>query len=98
MGLGRGAGPRSPPRLSGRSQHFMRASAHFDRIANAFLRAFENGFRDQIANRVGAPGKVELNADLVEHKGHKVDVFLVEWHVLKDAIGRHWASLRLGHM
>jgi len=35
------------------------------------------------------PGKAELNADLVEHKGHKVDVFLVEWHVLKDAIGRH---------
>jgi hypothetical protein len=57
-----------------------------------FLRALENGLRDQIANRVGASGKIELDADLIEHKGHKVNLFLVEWHVLKDAIGRHWTS------
>jgi hypothetical protein len=75
-----------------------RASAHFHRIANAFLRAFENGFRHQVANRVCASGKTELNAHLVEHKGHKVNVFLVEWHVLKDAIGRHRTSCRGAHI
>jgi hypothetical protein len=70
-----------------RLQHLVRALAHFDGIANAFLRAFKNGFRDKIADRVGAAGKTELDGDLVEHKTHEVDVFLVEWRVLKDAIG-----------
>jgi hypothetical protein len=70
----------------------MRASPQFNGIANALLRALENGLCDEIADRVGAPGKVELHADLIENEGHQVNVFRVEWRVLENAIDRHGTS------
>jgi len=57
------------------------------------LRTFENCFRDHIADRVGASGKPKLDTELVKHKGHEVNVFLIEWCVLKNAVGRHRTSV-----
>ena len=57
------------------------------------MRTFENCFRDHIADRVGASGKPKLDTELVKHKGHEVNVFLIEWCVLKNAVGRHRTSV-----